>query len=127
MTNINHFIRAIAAAGAVLATESLPATSADWTEMIERIGLAVALVVFFVVTGWRRESRMSDRITRLERELSKLAADNSKLTQQVIVGLERENSIMADAMHVLGCRPCFAFETREQFEDLKRTIQESAK
>lgn len=121
-TNIGHVIRACAATGAILATESLPTTSADWTDIVERLGLAIALVVFFVVTGWRREARMSERITRLEKDLSKLAGENAKLTQQVISGLERENNMMSEAMRVLDSRTCFAFDSRDQFEAAKAAI-----
>ena len=127
MTNISHFVRACAATGAILATESLPNPSVGWPELIERLGLAVALVIFFVVTGWRRERRMSERISRLERDLAKLAGDNAKLTQQVIASLERENQVTADAMRVLDSRTCFAFSTREEFEQAKRMIGTNGK
>lgn len=36
----------------------------DWQTFLERFGLPVALVVFFVITGWKREQRVNVRLDK---------------------------------------------------------------
>ena len=71
--NINHLARGIAASGSILLADQIPSSSSDLVQVIERLGLSVVLVLFFIYTGWRRELRMAARIDKLEKDNANLA------------------------------------------------------
>jgi hypothetical protein len=103
----------------------------DWVTMVERLGLAVALVLFFVWTGWIREKRMARRLDHLEDANSKLEIANATLTEKlaaltdkVTVALTRENTLVDDALKVLDGRTCFAFKNRDEFDAFKDALRE---
>ncbi|MCU0871477.1 MAG: hypothetical protein MUE50_03955 [Pirellulaceae bacterium] len=77
-------------AAQVFASELL---ALDWVKAITTLGLSSALVLFFVLTSWQREKRMSDRITKLE------------------------NAREAKAVSAIEGRPCYAFANREDFKE----------
>lgn len=119
-----HIIRSIAAAGAVFAADgALPTSGENLVDTVERLGLAIALVVFFVATGWAREKRMSKRISKLEADMAKLVPETAKLTAQVVGALTK----VADAIHVLESRTCYAFRTREEFDAARIGINHESK
>lgn len=134
MGGTGHVIRAIAATGAILAAESLPDTSADWVQMVERLGLAVALVVFFVATGWMREKRMATRIDFLEKSLTAANKTVSALTERVNTSLDSENhamekmgETMLQMARVIEGRTCVAFENHEEFRQFQEWRRGSKK
>ena len=118
---VGHLFQALFAVGALLLAQTAVSTDIDWMGAIERLGLAVVLVVFFVYTSWQREQRMGKRIDQLERQAvsqnSKLAA----LTELVTEALKRDTEIVDDALKTLESRPCYAV-TREQFEKWKADL-----
>ena len=121
---ISHLFQASIATGAIFAVEAIHDFPTDWIQMVERLGLAIALVLFFVWTGWKREQRMGLRIDKLERDNYKLAERTSALTEQVSIALQRETSVVAEALKVLSSRTCWAFQSREEFDEMKRQLDE---
>ena len=115
---VAHLIRGVIATGAILAAETASVvTSDDIISMLERLGLAVALVVFFVYTGWRREQRMGARIDKLE---AKLAAQSTEALRVDAVNL-------AAALEILSKRTCYAFPNREAYERMLQMLDEYTK
>ena len=123
MNFLTHLFQGVFATGAILVAESTFSTS-DWISMIERLGLAVALVVFFVVTGWAREKRMAKRIDRLEKENEKMGKTTATLAADVNATLTGVLSFQAESLRILDGRMCWACKTREEFEALQEIIAE---
>jgi len=124
---LNHTLQAVVATSAILAAELVHVDAPDYFTLIERLGLAVALVLFFVWTGWKREQRMGTRIDKLEKDNTKLADRTATLAEQVNSVLKQDNVVIADAIKVLASRPCWAFASREEFEEMQRRIRESVR
>jgi hypothetical protein len=125
--SVSHWMQGVAATGAILAAEiphSVELT--DWVQMVERLGLAVALVIFFVVTGWKREQRMAKRLDWLEKENDKLSTRTAILAEQVNQSLLQSTKLVGDALGVLEGRMCWACRTREEFEAMQRQIEKKA-
>lgn len=93
---------------------------ADWMTVIERLGLAVALVAYFVWTGWQREQRMAKRIDQLEKQLNTTTSRLAALTELVTETIKRDTEVVSDAMKALHDRPCVAFDSAEEFDAWKR-------
>lgn len=124
MQNVGiHLVRGAVATGAILAAEAAAITAHDWIAMVERLGLAVALVVFFVATGWAREQRMSKRIDKLEKDNARLSGQLATLTAQINETLRQENLTMDRALAVLNARTCYAFRNREEFERMRELVE----
>ncbi len=121
MNTIAHVFQGVTATGAIIAAEATM-SSADWITMVERLGLAVALVVFFVVTGWAREKRMAARIDKLEKENEKNAKTTAALTVNVNKALSDSTKAVSDALKVLDSRMCWACKSWEEFQELKQVI-----
>ena len=129
---MSHFLRSLIGVAAIAAaTGPHDAPSGDWVTMVERLGLAVALVIFFVTTGWIREKRMAKRLDTLEDANSKLEIANAGLTERlaaltdrVTAALSRENTLVDDALKVLDGRTCFAFKNREEFDAFRDALRE---
>ncbi len=116
-----HILQAIFAAGAVVAAEI---SSFDgWTVAIERLGLAIVLVVFFVVTGWKREQRMAKRLDWLEEENDKLSEATAKIAERINASVVESNKVISKALDTLSGRMCWACSTREQFEKLQKLAE----
>lgn len=122
-----HSLRGIAAVGAILAAETVNFAHNDWVLMIERLGLAVALVLFFVWTGWMREQRMARRMDYLEKENAKLATKVASLTEQVNAALSTESEVLTKAMDTLASRTCYAFRSREDFDRIMEFLRSNEK
>jgi hypothetical protein len=125
--SVSHWMQGVAATGAILAAEiphSVEMT--DWIQMVERLGLAVALVIFFVVTGWKREQRMARRLDWLEKENDKLSTRTATLAEQVNQSLLNSTKLVGEALHVLDGRMCWACQTREEFDEMKRQLGKKA-
>jgi uncharacterized protein YacL len=122
---MSHLLQAFAATGAIIAAE-IPhgVDTTDWIQMVERLGLAVALVIFFVVTGWKREQRMAKRLDWLEKENDKLSMRTITLGEQVNQALLVSSTVVSDTLRVLEGRMCWAFKSREEFEAVQKSIQE---
>lgn len=110
------------------ATEPIP----NMVDMVERLGLAIGLVIFFTVTGWYRENRMAKRLDALEEDNRRLGIENAKLsekivtlTDQVTEALQRDTQVITDAIKVLGLRTCWAFNSRDDFETFKETLNQA--
>ena len=123
MNFLTHLLQGVFATGAIIAAESTFSTS-DWISMVERLGLAVALVIFFVVTGWAREKRMANRLDWLERENDKLSTQTATLAVNFNAALVNSTTSVADALRVLDGRMCWACKTRDEFEALQEIIAE---
>ena len=123
MNLLTHLFQGIFATGAILAAESTFST-ADWISMVERLGLAVALVIFFVVTGWAREKRMANRLDWLERENDKLSTRTATLAEQVNATMSSALSFQSESLRILDGRMCWACKTRDEFEALQEIIAE---
>ena len=124
-----HAIQWAAASVAVFIAQTVPdIASGDWFVTVERLGLAVALVVFFVWTGWQREARMAKRIDTLEKDNKTLATKTAQLAEQVSQSMNAETSTIARAIEILALRPCYAC-SREMFEAWvnERLAREGAK
>lgn len=127
---MSHTLRSLIGAAAIAAAANdIDAPMNDWATMVERLGLAVALVLFFVWTGWIREKRMARRLDHLEDANSKLEIANATLTEKlaaltekVTVALSRENTLVDDALKVLDGRTCFAFKSRDEFDAFKDAL-----
>jgi len=115
--------QAVFAAGAILAAEIPHNDITDWVQMVERLGLAVALVVFFVLTGWKREQRMARRLDWLEKENDKLSMKTATLAEQVNQALIRTNAFADEALKILNGRTCWAFSTRDEFETMREMLK----
>lgn len=120
MTPMSHVLSGMAATGAIMLTDALPDFGSDAVGAVERLGLAIALVLFFVYTGWKREQRMGARIDTLERQVATLAKSNASIAEQSAQALREETRMVADAIKTLAGRTCFAFESREEFEKHQR-------
>jgi hypothetical protein len=118
-----HVLQAFTATGAIFASEAA-VFSEGWTASIEKIGLAVVLVVFFVITGWKREQRMAKRIDWLEKENDKLSIRVATLTEQVNQAVLKTATLLADSMRTLEGRMCWACQTRDDFETMQQIIAE---
>ena len=112
--------RGILGAGAFLAAQAATADGVDWVSAIERLGLAIALVAFFVWTGWQREQRMGKRIDYLEKQAGTLGSKLAALTELVTEALKRDTSVIAEAIETLHGRTCVAFSNHEEFLDWQR-------
>jgi len=112
---ILHIAQATFAAAAILIGESV--TNLDWTSTIERLGLAVVLVMFFIVTSWMREKRMAKRIDTLEKQVVSISSKLATQTETTTAMVKRENEALQKAIDTLSKRPCFAFANREEFDD----------
>lgn len=117
-------IQAIAATGAIIASESAVFADEGWIMSLEKLGLAVVLVLFFVATGWKREQRMAKRIDWLERENDKLSIRVATLTEQVNQAVLKTATLLSDSMRTLEGRMCWACQTREDFEAMQALISE---
>jgi hypothetical protein len=115
-----HSFKGMAAAGAIMAVDSLPDLGSDAVSAVERLGLAIALVVFFVVTGWKREQRMAKRLDWLEKENDKLSNKLATLGEQVNQTLLHNQRFMQEHLSILNSRTCYAFANREEFERHQR-------
>jgi hypothetical protein len=118
-----HIVQSVVAAGAIIAAE-IPYNVSDWVNMVERLGLAIALVVFFVATGWQREKRMAKRLDWLERENDKLSTRTAVLAEQVHTSLIQTTSTVTETLKILDGRMCWACQNREEFEELQKIIKE---
>lgn len=123
MNFVTHLFQGVVATSAILAAESTFST-ADWISMVERLGLAVALVIFFVVTGWAREKRMANRLDWLERENDKLSTRTATLAEQVNTAMTSAISFQNESLRILDGRMCWACKTRDEFEALQEIISE---
>lgn len=128
---LSHLLRSMIGVAAIAAAAGPPSAANDWVTMVERLGLAVALVIFFVTTGWIREKRMARRLDHLEDANSKLEIANATLTEKlasltdkVTTALSRENTLVDDALKVLDGRTCFAFKSRDEFDAFKDALKE---
>jgi len=119
--------QAICATGAILAAEIPHGDFGDWVQMVERLGLAVALVVFFVFTGWKREQRMAVRLDKLERDNDKLSTRTATLAEQITQTQTRTNQIIDEALKTLNGRMCWACGTREEFEQMRELVSKTRK
>jgi len=117
---ISHAIQGILGAGAFLAAQAATADGVDWMSAIERLGLAIALVAFFVWTGWQREQRMGKRIDYLKKQASNLGNKLAALTELVTEALKRDTSVIAEAIDTLHGRTCVACGSHEEFLDWQR-------
>lgn len=117
---ISHAIQGVLGAGAFLAAQAATADGVDWVSAIERLGLAIALVAFFVWTGWQREQRMGKRIDYLEKQASSLGNKLAALTELVTEALKRDTTVIADAIATLHGRPCMAFKNHDEFAAWQR-------
>lgn len=125
---ISHAIQAIIAGGAFLTAQTVTEPDLDWLQVVERLGLAVALVVFFVWTSWQREQRMGKRIDWLEKQGNTFSSKLAALTELVTEALRRDTDIVEEAVQTLESRPCIAFENQEQFAAwLKQHKEQRAK
>jgi len=119
--------QSVFAAGAILAAEIPHGDFGDWVQMVERLGLAVALVVFFVFTGWKREQRMAVRLDKLERDNDKLSTRTATLAEQITQTQTRTNQIIDEALKTLNGRMCWACGTREEFEQMRELVSKTRK
>jgi uncharacterized protein YoxC len=94
---------------------SLTEPNIDWITAIERFGLAITLVIFFVVTSWLRERRMAKRIDQLEKQVVSISNKLAAQTENTTALIKKENELMQEAIRTLSLRPCFAFESHEEF------------
>lgn len=117
----SHLLQGLAAAGTILAAEAAHAIEdiGDWVSLIERLGLAIALVTFFVWTGWKREQRMAKRFDQLEKDKNKLSEKVAELGEQVTQALNRELTTAEMMAKALDSRTCFAFRNREEFDEFR--------
>jgi hypothetical protein len=118
---IMHTFQAIVAAGTVLLVQAVPENTSDWISMIERLGLAVALVIFFVWTGWKREARMAARIDYLEKEVTKTNAKLATLSALITETMDRDRETLSEMIETLKGRPCVAFKNTESFRRWQKT------
>ena len=105
--------------GAILLAEAVT-PSVDMFAAIERIGLAAALVAFFVWTGWQRESRMAVRMDLLEKENKELVHKHDALTDKIAGAIADDAITLGKALEVLSNRTCMAFPSQDAFETWKR-------
>lgn len=120
---LSHIWQALAATGAILAAEIPHGDMNDWVQMVERLGLAVALVIFFVVTGWKREQRMAKRLDWLEKENDKLSVKTATLAEQVNQAMLESVRAVTEAHSTLNGRMCWACKTREEFEAMQEAVR----
>jgi hypothetical protein len=113
---LTHMFQAAAAASAILVGGTITDTDLDWASAIERLGIAVVLLVFFVGTSWIREKRMAKRIDQLEKQVVSVSNKLAALTENTTQLIKEENALMQQAIQSLSTRPCFAFENREEFD-----------
>lgn len=118
-----HVVQAITATSAFLMAEAATAPELDWLAMVERLGLAVALVLFFVWTGWQREQRMAKRIDQLEKQALTLSTKLAALTEQFNETMRRDIDLVAEAVKTLESRPCVAFDDHETFDKWRKEQQ----
>lgn len=123
---MTHIGQALAAVGAILASEAAVLGNDGWIASVEKLGLAVVLVVFFVATGWMREQRMAKRIDWLEKENDKMGQKVAMLTEQVNKTMSSVITKVTGAIEKLDHRTCFAFETREEFDRARAAIARRA-
>jgi hypothetical protein len=128
---VEHILRSFIGVAAIAAAAGPNAPASDWATLVERLGLAVALVIFFVTTGWIREKRMAKRLDHLEDAKLQLEIANATLTEKlaaltdkVTTALSRENTLVDDALKVLDGRTCFAFKSRDEFDAFKDALRE---
>lgn len=120
---MTHIGQALAAVGAILASEAAVLGNDGWIASVEKLGLAVVLVVFFVATGWMREQRMAKRIDWLEKENDKLGMKVAGLTEHVNKTMSSVITKVTTAIDTLNSRTCYAFEDRESFEAAKAVVE----
>lgn len=76
----------------------------DWVSILQTFGLPVALVVFFVIQGAKREERMNARVDKLDsyitNELNKLVtstnevlAKNTEVTGRLERWLDKKSNL----------------------------------
>lgn len=122
--SLSHIWQALAATCAIFAAEIPHNDMQYWVQMVERLGLAVALVIFFVVTGWKREQRMAKRLDWLEKENDKLSTRTALLAEQVNQALRESVRSITDAHDTLEGRMCWACRTREEFERMQELARQ---
>lgn len=124
MTSIMMISQAVAATATLLVIQGIPLSAevadATWAGAIERLGLAIVLVVFFVWTGWEREKRMGKRIDQLEKQATAMATKLATLGALITETTQRDMSIIEEVMTTLKSRPCMAFDSIDSFEKWKR-------
>lgn len=113
-THTMIFFQAIVAASALLLSQTIPSQT-EWMAVVERLGLAIALVAFFVWTGWEREKRMGKRIDYLEKQLTALSGKLVSLGDRVVEITQRDLGIVEKVVQSIESRPCMAFETIEEY------------
>lgn len=120
-------VQALCATGALLSMEAVPDFQ-DWTTTIERLGLAVALVIFFVSTNWysswQREKRMGKRIDYLEKQVASLSGRLAAVNEQVTETIRRDSEMVVKVMETLANRTCWAFENHEDYVTFKEWLKE---
>lgn len=115
---VSYIFQAGSASGAYLIAQS--GLTGDWTAMIERLGLAIVLVAFFVWTGWEREKRMSKRIDYLEKQYTAVSGKLGGLTELVSETIRMNTETVAGMTKLIESRPCVAFQSYEEFHEWKR-------
>ncbi len=111
-----HVVQWTVASTAVFIAQTMPdVASGDWIVVVERLGLSIALVLFFVYTGYQREARMAKRIDALERYNNNMASKLATLEEQGNTAMHRVSETLASALQVLSARPCYACQ-RDEFD-----------
>jgi len=115
---VSYLIQAVSGAGVYLiAQEGLPN---NWIALIERLGLAIVLVGFFVWTGWQREKRMGKRIDYLEKQNVAVIGKLAGLTGLVTETIRLNTETVSGMTRLIESRPCVAFQTYDEFNEWKR-------
>lgn len=117
---IGHLVQAISAGAALLVAQSVP-DAISWTQTVERLGLAVALVLFFVYTGWQREKRMGKRIDYLEKQMAQQGSRLAGMAETWNETIRSNADVLRKAIEVLEGRTCVAFANHEEFERWQQT------
>ena len=94
--------------------------STDWLSILERLGLAAALVVFFVWASWQRERRMGKRIDYLEKQTIVISGKLAALGMLVTESMNKQGTIVDNFTKMLSSRPCVAFDSIEKFQEWKK-------
>ncbi|HBR19459.1 MAG: hypothetical protein A2Y13_04345 [Planctomycetes bacterium GWC2_45_44] len=79
--------------------------------MIEKFGVPVALVLFFVWQGWKREQRMSKAIEENQKTLSTLESDFRCVLVDLCKGsteaITKNSNLLEELIGLLKSIPCF--------------------
>lgn len=89
----------------------------DWTSIIKEVGVIASIALFLVWCSWKREIRLSDRVTKLEMFVQE---ELIGIVRTSIDALRANTEALKNLTKALESRPCM------YDEDKKRGISDAA-